>query len=230
MSFVVKEGDKLSNIESTKSMKILGVYIDNNLTWETHIKSVKSKTFRIIRNLARTTSVLPLKSRRQLYDALVTPHFSYNDIVWGGMSKGLCADLQKAGNFAAKSLLGMRKKDSATEALIKLNMMPLEDKRTVHLGVFVHKLNQEKGPRQLVDNYKGLIRRNHSYQTRMKTRGVMNSIQHSTSKFEKSTLHRAISTWNSIPNNIRSIDSTSSFKRHYQAHLLAKFKDAFVWK
>ena len=156
----------------------------------------------------------------------MTPHFSYCDTVRGGLSKGLCSDLQKAENFAAKSLLGMKKKESATQALLKLNMMPLEDKRSVHLGVLVHKLNKNIGPRQLVDNYKGLIVRRHSYQTRMRTRGGMNSIQHSTSKFEKSTVQRAISTWNSIPDDIRKIDSTTTFKRHYQAHLLANFREA----
>ena len=229
MKFDVTEGDHSCQIESTKTMKILGVHLDENLSWEPHIKSIKSKTCRIIRNLARTTSVLPLKSRRQLYDALVTPHFNYCDTVWGGMSKGLCANLQKTGNFAAKSLLGMKKKDSATEALIKLNMMPLEEKRSVHLGVLVHKLSKSTGPTQLIENYKGLIERRHTYQTRMRTRGEMNSLQHCTSQFEKSTISRAISTWNSIPDNIRKIDSTTTFKHHYQAHLLAKFKDARTW-
>ena len=167
-----------------------------------------------------------MKSRRLLYDALVTPHLNYCDTVWGGMSKGLCADLQKVGNYAAKSLLGLKRKDSATDALLKLNMMPLKEKRSVHLGVLVHKLNKSSGPTQLIDNYKGLIESRHSYQTRTKTRGDMNSLQHGTSRFENSTISRAIFTWNSIPDEIRKIDSTSTFKRHYQAHLLAKFKDA----
>ena len=125
LSFSVREGDHVCNIESTKRMKILGVHLDERLTWECQIKAIKSRTYRIIRNLARTSSVLPLRSRRLLYDALVTPHFSYCDIVWGGLSKKLSNDLQKAGNFAAKSLLGMKKKDSATEALLRLDMMPL---------------------------------------------------------------------------------------------------------
>ena len=88
-------------------MKILGVIMDDKLTWKHHVKYVKSKTCRIISNLARTTSSLPLRSRRTLYDALVTPHFSYGDVVWDGTTTGLSRDLQKAGNFAARSLLGM---------------------------------------------------------------------------------------------------------------------------
>ena len=201
------------------------VDVDEKLSWECHIKSIKSRTSRVIRNLARTASVLPLKSRRQLYDALVTPHFSYCDTVWGGLSGKLKDDLQKVGNFAAKSMLGMKKRDSATEALLKLSMMPLEDKRTVHLAVFTHKLVNNIGPAQLVEDYKSLRESRHNHFTRMTTRGDMKSLQHKTDRFERSTLQRAIKTWNNIPVEIRKIDSTSSFKRSFQAHLLTKFKE-----
>ena len=224
LSFSVREGGKSCTIENTEKMKILGVYLDEDISWKAQVKSVKSKASRIIRNLARTTHVLPLKQRRILYDALVTPHFNYCDTVWGGMSQRLNDDLQRTGNFAAKALLGMKKKDSAKDALLQLNMMPFKDKRSVHLGVLVHKLNKNIGPKELIQNYKGMIERTHSHQTRMASRGDMNHIQHRSSKFEKSTIHRALNTWNSIPDNIRQIDSTGAFKRSYQAHLLSIFQ------
>ena len=157
--------------------------------------------------------------------ALVTPHFSYCDTVRGGPSRKLSNDLQKAGNFAAKSLLGLKKKDSPTEALLRLNMMPLEHKRTVHLGVMVHKLHNHTGPKQMVDNYRSLMERAHRYPTRSSTRGDMTSLQHNSSRFERSTLQRAIRTWNAIPLDIRNIDSTATFKRNFQAHLLASYKE-----
>ena len=205
-------------------MKILGVFLDEELSWEHQVRSIKSRTFNIIRNLARTAHILPMTSRRQLYDALVTPHFSYCDTVWGGLSKGLTRELQKAGNFAAKSMLGLKKRASATSALLRLNMMPLEQKRMVHTGVLVHKLKRGIGPAHLVQEYGGLSRCGHQYQTRSKSRGDMKTITHRTCKFEQSTLQRATQTWNSIPESIRSIDNTSSFKRQYQAHLLNLFQ------
>ena len=82
--FNVNEGSNTTTIESSNKLKVLGVIIDEGLTWEPQIKSIKSKTYRITRNLARTTSALTLKSRKFLYDALVTPHFSYCDTVLGG--------------------------------------------------------------------------------------------------------------------------------------------------
>ena len=181
-SFTVTEDGNSKQILSKKKMKILGVVLDERLTWRDHVKHVKSKASRTIRNLARTTHVLPLKSRKTLYDALVTPHFSYCDVVWGGASKTLTNDLQKTGNFAARTLLGMKKRESATEALNKLNMMPLERKREVHLGVITHKLLQGKGPKNLVSECQSLTKRQHSHNTRSTKKRDMSIISHRTSK------------------------------------------------
>ena len=202
-------------------MKIRGVVLDERLTWRDHVKSKASRT---IRNLARTTSVLPLKSRKTLYDALVTPHFSYCDVVWGGTNRTITNDLQKTGNFAAKTLLGMKKRESATEALCKLNMMPLERKREVHLGVITHKLLQGKGPKDLVSECQSLTKRQHSHNTRNSTRRDMNIIPHRTVKSESSFAQRSAACWNKIPLAIRTIDNTSNFKRTFQHKLLTTYK------
>ena len=100
-------------------------------------------------------------------------------------------------------------------------MMPLQEKRKVHLGVLVHKLRGEKGPTQLIDDYTRDAS-NHQYQTRAKTRGDMITKTRNTVRFERSTIHRATETWNSIPEQIRNIDNTSNFKRTYQASFLAQ--------
>ena len=193
--------------------------MDDKLTWKHHVKYVKSKTCRIISNLARTTSSLPLRSRRTLYDALVTPHFSYGDVVWDGTTTGLSRDLQKAGNFAARSLLGMKKRESATSALQKLNMMPLAEKRKVHLGVMTHKLVNSRGPTELTQAYQELTEVRHGHNTRSASRRDMRTLTHNTSRFNLSTKQRASKLWNTIPESIRTLESTSSFKRRFQGHL-----------
>ena len=144
-----EDGNK-KQTQNRETIKIMGVIIDERLTWKHHIKQTKSKASRAIRNLARTSSILPLKSKKTLYDALVTPHLSYCDIVWDGTSKKWADNLQKTGNFAARSLLGLKKRESASSALSKLNMMTLDKKTKVHLGVMTHKLIQGKGPSGLV--------------------------------------------------------------------------------
>ena len=104
-------------------------------------------------------------------------------------------------------------------------MMPIAEKRNVHLGVQVHKLLNNIGPKQLKEDYYNLTKRSHQHQTRNAARGDMAVIPHSTSRFERSTIYRAASLWNNIPEGIKKIENTSSFKRHYQAHLLKCFNN-----
>ena len=151
-------------------------------------------------------------------------HLSYCDIVWDGTSKKYAEDLQKTGNFAARSLLGLKKRESASSALSKLNMMTLDKKREVHLGVMTHKLMRGKGPRGLVLECQQATRRSHQYQTRHATSCDMSSIAHRTTKRESSFAYRATKCWNSIPPAIRNIESTSLFKNKFQSFLLAKYR------
>ena len=188
------------------------------------IKKIRRQTHNTIANLARTTAVLPLTSRRTLYDALVTPHLNYCDIVWDGISKKLEYEIQKTGNFGARILLGEKKRSSATAGLIKLNMMPLCEKRKVHMGVFVHKILNQNGPKETTRRYGRLLERDHRYETRTVARGDLKALTHRTARYDASTLQRAVRCWNSIPFNIRQIDTTSNFKRTYQKFLMDNFK------
>ena len=224
MYFAVQDGSKTEQIKTSPTMKILGVIIDEKLTWEKHATKVKVQAYRNAVHLARTSSVLSLKSRRTLYDALVAPHYNYCDVVWGGMAKKYSQQIQKSGNFAARTMLGQSKRSSATQALIKLDMMPLSEKRKVHLAVLVHKFLKSEGPKALVEDYAGLINRDHNYHTRAKSRKDLRTITRKTSKFDGSTKQRAITLWNSIPETLRGIECTSSFKKKYQCHLLQIFK------
>ena len=220
----VQDGNVRKFIKTSNSMKILGVVVDNKLTWAKHISKVKQLTHRTIANLARTTHVLSLKSRRTLYDALVAPHFNYCDIVWDGASTTNSKALQKTGNYAARALLGWKKRSSATEALHQLNMMPLANKRTVHLGVFAHKIMQSNGPRDLTERYKKMFTKTHGHHTRQAARQDMKTLTRRTARFDSSTQCRAAQCWNSIPTDIRSIADTSSFKKRFQNFLLCKYK------
>ena len=225
VDITVYENGLAKSISTTSTMKILGVVIDNKLTWESHVKKIRQKTHYTITNLARSSNVLPLKTRRALYDALVTPHLNYCDIVWDGTSKKCANEIQKTGNFAARALLGLKKRSSATDALNKLGMMPLREKRKVHMGVFIHKIVNNNGPKEITKRYLCNMERSHNYETRTATRGDFKTLTHRTAKFDCSTMQRTTRCWNGIPSNIRQINSTTNFKRTYQSFLLNQYQN-----
>ena len=57
-----------------------------------------------------------------------------------------------------KSILGLGKRSSSTEALKQLQLLPLEEKRNIHSAVFVKKALDGVGPKETLDKYNNLKR------------------------------------------------------------------------
>ena len=105
----VKEEGKLKLLKPKKTIKILGVHIDDQLTWDIQIQYVRKKATNSIRNLHRVNQLIPLKHRLLLYNSLVATHYNYADTAWAGCGVTNEKKLQTTQNFAARSILGWKK-------------------------------------------------------------------------------------------------------------------------
>ena len=195
---ITNEGQPIV-IKSKEVIKVLGVKIDQQLNWKNQVNSTKKKAMNSIRNLNRVNSLLPKKLRVQLYKSLIEPIFSYADVAWGGCGIVNANSLQLAQNFAARSILGMKKSDSATTALKKLNFLNLKQRRLVHETVFAHKSILNAHPTTLNQIYQ---QQQSTANTRSATRGKLNVPKHRTSKYEDSPFYRTLTAWNAAPTEL----------------------------
>ena len=214
----ILENNQEINLEVKSEVKVLGVLIDKNLTWDTHITKLRNKTTGIVRHLHKVNKLLPMKSKLQLYDSLVASHLSYADIIWSGCSQANKQKLQCVQNFAFKSILGMKKFDSATQALTTLKHLNLEEKRNIHEAVFTHKVQAGKMPSNLTEDYKNLQPR---LQHRSAAQGTLNIPKHTTTKYENSVLYRTIKSWNKTSPSIRT-ENTATFKKKLQSQMITE--------
>ena len=76
--------DSLSMITTDK---ILGVYINNNLTWSDHIKHLTKKISSNIWLLSKIKKFLSQAHRVQFYKSYIQPHIDFCSIVWGSSSE-----------------------------------------------------------------------------------------------------------------------------------------------
>ena len=76
---------KLNNVEINpcENVKYLGVQIDSQLTFNSHIKMIENKISRSIRIIIKLKCYLPPSAPLKLYYALVHPHLLYGLLVWG---------------------------------------------------------------------------------------------------------------------------------------------------
>ena len=74
-------------INISKCEKLLGVNIDSNLTFETHVESLCKKVSQKLNALLRVTWSLNFNQRKLLLNAFIASHFSYSPVVWMFHSK-----------------------------------------------------------------------------------------------------------------------------------------------
>ena len=172
----------------------------------------------VVRNVHRLNRFLPLKHRMNIYNGIISPLFDYGDILWGGCSKTDAKRLQTVQNFAVKSITGNKKYDSASNSFKQLKLLKLEQRRKIYESVFIHKILLNVSTPNL---HQELSHYFPKVTTRNKTKKRLIVPAHKTSKFEKSPLHRMITTWNQTPYNLPK-DNVRTHKIHFQKqHLVS---------
>ena len=204
-------------IESKEHIKVLGIYIDQNLDWKKQINSVKRKSMYAVRNLHRINFFLPRNHKLNLYNSIVSPLFNYADVIWNGCNVRERNRLQVVQNFAAKSMTGRRKYQSASPALKDLNLLRLHQRREIHEVVFAHKALKGQSSENLCKNYSAQIP---AFSTRGSQQGKLTTPAHNTAKYEKSCFYRSIKHWNEVPASIPQ-NNIQTHKKHLQKHILS---------
>ena len=211
----VTEDGRRKEIKLKKEIKILGVYLDEELNWNRQVNEVNKKARYAAINLQRTNQLLPFKSRMTLYNGLIASHFNYADTVWSGCSAQNQNKLQRTQNMAVKSMLGLKRRESSEEALKTANLLTLNQKRKIHEAVYIKKGLAGKLPTAINNEYnKQLSLKNN----RSRDKVILTIPKHRTQHYENSPLYRTIKTWNSIPQEIKDKETTA-FKQAYQRHL-----------
>ena len=77
---IVRENNVLEQVDNTK---FLGVYIDQHLTWKTHVNFIAAKISESVGLFYKAKYYLPSKSLlTALYFALIYPYLTYCNLIW----------------------------------------------------------------------------------------------------------------------------------------------------
>ena len=79
----------IKTIESSKSVKLLGLIIDNKLNFGIHINDICKEASAKIKGLGRIRSRLNLSQAKILYNSFILSQFNYCCLVWMFCSKTL---------------------------------------------------------------------------------------------------------------------------------------------
>ena len=203
-----------SGIEQVHEAKLLGVTLDEHLSWDKHIANTVKKMGVSISCIRRCSSFLTPASRVLVTQALVLSHLDYCSAVWSGAAKKHLSKLQIAQNKAARLALhcpmGVRQSTERLHA--RLSWLRVEERLACNLMGFFRNICYSKQPNCLYSQII-YVRDQHSHNTRQATRGYIAKQKPRTDALRRSVMYRAITMWNILPDVINNVPSKASFKK-----------------
>ena len=196
-----------SRVELSNSLKILGVIIDDKLTFADHIQSVIKKVYAKIGALRRLKKLMPVDVSLSLYKAYILPHLEYCSPLLLGINKTLSSKLESVNKYALKTLLNLGNSVDYNTILAKSNMTTLEHRRFYSSLVLLFKCMKWNGP-EYIKNFFQL--RESRYNLRNK--GV-NLVQpgYNNRFYHNSFTYKVGHLWNSLPRELKTASKLSDF-------------------
>ena len=99
------------SINSESSVKVLGVIIDNRLTFTEHISRCCKKAARQLNALSRIAKYLDIKSQKLIFNSFITSNFNYCPLVWHFCGKGNNNKLEQIQERSLRTLLSDTRSD-----------------------------------------------------------------------------------------------------------------------
>ena len=209
-----------SNIPLSSTVTNLGVKIDPQLTFESHINHLCKTSFYHLRNISKLRPILSLSDSEKRVHAFISSRLDYcNALLLGIPSKSL-QRLQYVQNSAARILMRVRKHEHITPILHSLHWLPVSTRIEYKVSVLTHQsihghappylkelLNPHSTTRSLRSTHSNLL---HIPRTKLRTMG------------DRAFSVAAPRLWNALPDTLRAPQSTDCFKKGLKTFLFKK--------
>ena len=191
-------------IARSNTQKFLGIFVDERLTFKTHIDKVCKKVSSGIGIIKKLRNFIAPNILLKIYNAIIYPHITYAIEAWGSSSKVGTNRLNNLINKASR-LIGP----------INNNAEPVLPLKKIH-GRFcstrLFKYFIKKDSSHFYEKYVNQIP-NHSIPTRFNENNLLKIPRFKLTKSQSSFFYCSIKYWNKLPIAVRNIKKLSNFKR-----------------
>lgn len=200
--------------------KFLGVVIQSNLKWNTHIGIVKNKICKSIGIMNKAKNILASAHLKILYHSLIEPYLNYCCIVWGSPEKNINLEsllkLQKRG---LRIILHTNYRAHSRPLFHKLKILNIYDLCRSQIVTFVYRSTNNLLPLKYTNYF---IRADEVHPHT--TRGTKNNNLFRTNAKKSCRINALICRgpkyWNTLPISLKSIYSLNLFKAKLKDHLM----------
>lgn len=204
----LKISDK--QIERVKETKYLGIILQENLKWEKQISSIITKLNKQIPLYYALKTIFSVEKLNTVYKALSLSLINYGIELYGRKNTIWLKQLQKTQNRLLKILLS-KPRISSTNSIHKvLKILKVKDLADVRNSLVIHKFIHQK--ENLNETYKELKSNNDIHSRNTRNRDTTIHITANFNLYQNKVIEEASLIWNSLNQNIRSINTRTKFK------------------
>lgn len=188
-----------STILSKKSVKYLGLFIDHDLSWSTHINHVTNKLSQCVGAMYKIKRYVSTPTLRTIYFALFYSKITYAVAVWGSANK---SQLKKVYSLQRRAIKLITKKKNITSNLFgKQKILKFDDVFEMSIASLMHKFKNNDLPSTFSDYF---MTPTHAHYTRSSKLGNLDIPRFSNNKTQKSFKYIGSKIWNNLPTMLRS--------------------------
>ena len=199
---------ELERVQSVKCLPV-GVNIDEYLTWDNHILSIRQKVTRNLSILKKVKPVLKVENLIDIYRSIIEPYFTYCCIVWDTIGETQMANLQKLQNRAARIITGASYLKRSCDLLAELGWLNLEVMRQRQKAILMFKVLNGLTPPYLSEMF--------THKTSFQNYGLRSSKMNlelpkcRTNYYKNSFAFSGAKLWNDLPPSVKDESSLKRF-------------------
>ena len=194
-------------IKCEDEVNLLGVTIDYQLRFDTHVTSICRKASRQINVLKRIGKHLSKLARLTIFHSFILSNFNYCPTVWHFCGEGNAKKMEKIQERALRFVYEDYQSDYQS-LLNKVGMPSLKIRRLRYMGIEVFKILHKKSPEYLHD----MVSFSKSNYNLRKENSVSVPRVRTTHFGLHSFRYAGASLWNELPDDLRLQTNLSSFK------------------
>lgn len=207
-------------INKSDICKILGLYTDYKLRFDTHVNHIIKRSFSNLRLIYANREILNTKVKIILCEGLVLSHLTYCDVVYGPcLTKLNCQRLQRVQNYCVRLICNLRKCHPVTQKLLDMNWLSMNKRRFLHCATLFNKLLLLKKPVYL---HRKLTFRSDIHNVNIRRKDLLTMPRHHTTGFQKSFSYMICKVLNIMPPDLIN-NKNSLFKRKLKKMLLENY-------
>ena len=200
-------------IQNMSTQKLLGVHLDQYLTWSAHIDNLCSAISSKISLLRQLAEYVPTCVQKRFYQGYILPLIDYGSITWGTTSIANIQRLSKLQKRAARIILKANFDTPSSLMFQELGWLSVENRLKYNKAVITYRALNNLTPDYLSELLTPLSEI-HSLNLRSSENGLLHIPLSHTTIFDNSFTCSAPKLWNALPQTVRASGSLVTFKKN----------------